>query len=114
LIDDTASVACWGSNLFKQLGTGDTANNNGTPAKVNLPAGARRLYGGDNGMCVVLVDGRAACFGWNTYDLFITPMPNQATPFMMPGLTSVAGLAVGHPAGHFAWTTEGSVLGWGS
>ncbi len=71
LLDD-ASVKCWGSNQYGQLGLGDSADRGDAPGEMgdSLPAvalGAGRtataLTAGDSHTCVLLDDGAVKCWG---------------------------------------------------
>jgi cysteine-rich repeat protein len=68
-----ASVQCWGSNAFGQLGLGHSNHIGddevlGTAvSKVSLGAAVRQIYAGGDNTCVLLTDGSVRCWGRNDY-----------------------------------------------
>ncbi len=71
---DDGSVKCWGSNVYGQLGLGDTANRGDGPnemgddlPKVSLGAGrtAKAIASGASHVCVILDDDTLKCWGQN-------------------------------------------------
>jgi alpha-tubulin suppressor-like RCC1 family protein len=106
------SVACWGDNLFGELGNG-TKTNASTPVMVSGVSGATSIAAGYDHTCVLLAGGSVECWGYNHYgELGDGTTTNSTTPVTVPGLTGVIALA----AGQFhtcALLSGGSVACWG-
>jgi alpha-tubulin suppressor-like RCC1 family protein len=65
---DDGSVWCWGGNGLGQLGIGDpNTSASPQPLEVLLPQPATQLAVGNDHLCVRLLDGAIACWGYNMY-----------------------------------------------
>ena len=67
---DNGSVSCWGWNANGQLGTGDTSNENPSPAltsSLGIGRTAVALSTGGSHTCAILDDGSVSCWGKNWY-----------------------------------------------
>jgi hypothetical protein len=61
----SGGVACWGANLYGQLGNGSTSDSD-TPVKVTgLENGVAAVTAGLYHSCAILNGGAATCWGWN-------------------------------------------------
>lgn len=112
----------WGSGSFGQLGNGSTSNS-GTPAKVSLPVGSivsdfagsvTSIGSGGGGFAAaVLSDGALKMWGNNSNGQLGDGTTTQKnTPFSVPGMVTVAKVALG--AAHtLALLTNGTVSAWG-
>lgn len=112
-----SGTVCWGQNDVGQLGIGTTSTT-ATPTIVTYPGGktAKRIAAGVEHSCAVQSDDTLACWGDNTagqlgLDPGITAQANA--PVTVPGLTGVAGVAVGL-AHTCIVTTANAVQCWGS
>jgi alpha-tubulin suppressor-like RCC1 family protein len=63
---EDGSAACWGNDLYGQLGNGATTNSS-IPVLVSLPAGDKvvAISASDNHACAVLDNSSVACWGRN-------------------------------------------------
>lgn len=69
VVTNTASVACWGNNVYGQVGDSTTTDRSVptlADGGVLAAATASRVYVGGSYSCAVLSTGRAACWGWNS------------------------------------------------
>ena len=71
---DNGTVKCWGSNVYGQLGLGDTVNRGDAGSQMgdNLPVvdlgtnrTARKIVAGDRHNCAILDNGTIKCWGGN-------------------------------------------------
>ncbi|KAF8058349.1 UVR8 [Scenedesmus sp. PABB004] len=99
LNDGTA--LCWGSNWAGQLGDGSTGDSS-VPVPVKWPGGApltgvASIAAGVHHTCATLVNGTAACWGWNGYGMLGSGVisNNQASPVIVSGRTGVTLIAGG-------------------
>jgi Alpha-tubulin suppressor and related RCC1 domain-containing proteins len=120
LLED-GSVACWGRNNYGQLGVGDTTNRI-TPVLVSnigtiLPK-AVAITNGYAHTCVLLEDGRIACWGDNYYgQLGDGTTTQRTTPVLVSNIGTILPKAVAIAAGDLhtcALLANGSVACWGS
>lgn len=58
----TATIKCWGSNTFGQLGTGNTASSN-TPIDVITLTNVTAISAGELHTCALLATGKVNCWG---------------------------------------------------
>lgn len=116
LLDDRGSVACWGNNDQGQVGAGSTEPALLVPTRVRLDRNARSLRAGDQSICALLDDASVACWGAAYRGIFIDAKDAQRAPLRLSALDGreVVSLATGMPAGHYATTKSGAVLGWGT
>jgi CSLREA domain-containing protein len=114
LLDD-ASVRCWGSNFYGQLGNG--SNTNATrPVTVPGLTGITSIAGGmRNGhTCAVLGDQTVRCWGLNANgQLGDGTTANSNTPVAVPGLSDVVAISAGH-LHTCAVLGDGTVSCWGA
>ena len=67
---DNGSVSCWGWNADGQLGSGETSNQNPSPAltsSLGIGRTAVALSSGGSHTCAILDDGSVSCWGKNWY-----------------------------------------------
>jgi alpha-tubulin suppressor-like RCC1 family protein len=125
LLDD-ATVQCWGSNQYGQLGastnSGTTTPNPNPVAVVDLGAGrtAVALTAGDDHTCALLDDGTVRCWGLNQFGELGSTTNNGTTdpnPAPAPAIALGAGrtaLAVAGGSSHTcALLDNGTVRCWG-
>lgn len=116
-LDAGGGVACWGSNVFGQAGTGAETQSYPVPTSVQgLPAAVRQLSAGEGHVCAVTVDDALLCWGDNTYgqtgDGSVDPLV-RASPVEVAGLNDAVQISAG--AVHTCATTAGgAVRCWGS
>jgi alpha-tubulin suppressor-like RCC1 family protein len=116
------SVTCWGDNYHGQLGLDPTttAQLTSLSGTLSLPGGhptkAVGLSVGDSHTCVLLSDGRAACWGYNgTGELGDGTTTTRFTPALVgtqPMAAGIRALAAGFTH-HCAVLDNGSVSCWG-
>jgi Alpha-tubulin suppressor and related RCC1 domain-containing proteins len=116
----SGSVACWGKNVYGQLGVGDT-NDRYTPVIVanigtTLPKAIAIAVGEDH-TCALLEDGRVACWGDNYYgQLGDGTTTRRTTPVLVSniGTTLPKAVAIAAGRGHTcALLEDGRVACWG-
>ncbi|HMV65209.1 MAG TPA: hypothetical protein PKA64_00065, partial [Myxococcota bacterium] len=133
LLDD-ATVRCWGSNDYGQLGQGNTtkigdqANEVGNPAVnpvVNFGAGATvaQIGAGEYYSCARLTDGRVKCWGYGQYgrlgigfDTYIGDAANELGDNMAAVDLGVGREAIDLTVGQYhacALLDDGNVKCWG-
>jgi hypothetical protein len=113
---------CWGSNLRDRLGAGPGAPTTPTPVRVKSDLQWRSVSSASSKACAVAVDGRAFCWGWNSYGSLgvVTPDTSAAcsTTECVSAPTAVATserftavkVAETHACG---LTTDGRLYCWG-
>jgi hypothetical protein len=114
VVDDAGALACWGRNLFGDLGTGDLADR-GAPTTVSgLGSGVASVSAGQYHTCAVTTAGGLKCWGSNyNGQLGDGTKIDRSTPVDVSGLTSgVAAVAAGARM-TCALTTGGGVKCWG-
>jgi alpha-tubulin suppressor-like RCC1 family protein len=107
-------VSCWGSNLYGQLGIGNTQDQ-ASPAPVGGLADAIWLAAGTFHVCALRSDGTVFCWG-NAADGRLgngMASGSQPAPEAVPGLGSMAGVAAGG-AHTCAWSSIGQIFCWGN
>ena len=110
-------VACWGENTDGQVGNG-TLDLAWTTPQATLPAGsASALRAGETHTCAARPNGTVACWGSNAFGKLgfgygVAGREVVTTPTAVPGLSGVAGVALGltHTC---ALRTNGTVACWG-
>lgn len=116
-LDGSGAVACWGSNVIGQAGTGAETQFYPVPTAVQgLPAAVRQLSAGDRHVCAVTVDDALLCWGDNTFGQTgggdVDPLV-RASPVEVAGLSDAVQIAAG--AVHTCATSAGgAVRCWGS
>jgi alpha-tubulin suppressor-like RCC1 family protein len=109
-------AACWGSNVFGDLGSGSTAIDSAIPLTVSNLTGATELASGNEHVCALLAGGSASCWGdneWGQLGDGTSGEPSDArTPMVVMGLTGATELAAGllHTCARMA---TGAVECWG-
>lgn len=91
-------VACWGSEISGQSGTGQCINKSGCqPVTVPLAGSAKELAVGPNHFCALLQSGVVQCWGDGSHgELGLGYNVTFAkTPTTVPGLIGVAGISAG-------------------
>jgi alpha-tubulin suppressor-like RCC1 family protein len=107
------SVACWGGNLFGQVGSGRSSDSEPSPVEVVLPAPALQITAGSSMTCALLTDHRVACWGSNGHgELGDGTTTDRSTPVIIPSLADVLEVSAG--ADHVcARRVGGRVSCWG-
>jgi alpha-tubulin suppressor-like RCC1 family protein len=59
------TVACWGRNVFKQLGNDAAGESSPLPVAVSGLGGVQQIAAGSSHTCARLADGTARCWGYN-------------------------------------------------
>jgi alpha-tubulin suppressor-like RCC1 family protein len=89
-------VFCWGSNSFRQIGTGDTAAVYSTPAPAAGSLEFASVSTGSDHTCALTREGRGYCWGSNTFgELGIGPGGSGATPSAVAGDLTFATISTG-------------------
>ncbi len=107
------TVACWGYNLYGQLGNGTTGAGSTTPIVVSGLTGVVQVVSSDLSTCALLAGGTVECWGDNNYgSLGLPGSPAEVTtPTAIPGLSGVTAIAMG--AADCALLSSGTVEYWG-
>lgn len=111
----TGGVACWGQNIWGQLGGGTTAGQSSTPVNVvGLTGAITGLAAGERHNCALTPTGGVKCWGDNLYGQLGNGSNNpSSTPVNVSGLTGgVTAIAAGYDH-TCALTTGGDVKCWG-
>jgi len=117
-IRESGRVYCWGSNGQGNLGRGTNSFDVGWPGQVSALPDAIGIYGNiaaasGGTLCALKVDRTVACWGRGASYLTGNGTTNhQFSPFVVPGLTKVATLALGVANG-CAVKQDGTVHCWG-
>jgi alpha-tubulin suppressor-like RCC1 family protein len=127
VISTDGSVRCWGDNQWSQLGDGTTADRNTSVAVPGLTVQQIRLTAYDHHTCVVGVDRRVFCWGYNPFgeagggtESVATP---QAVQFNGADLAGITQLEVGQAVNSALMATaqwrcalhsDGRVFCWGN
>jgi alpha-tubulin suppressor-like RCC1 family protein len=105
------TVACWGYNLWGQLGDGTTIDSS-TPRTVSNSDSVTAIAAGCNHTCALLSSGSVECWGnKNTFDLSGGPR-GSSTPELVPDLTGATDVAAGEND-TCALLVDGTVACWG-
>ena len=88
-----ATVSCWGSNVYGQLGIGTKINSN-TPALVPGLQDVIAITAGEDQSCALLSDRSVKCWGANWGNQI--GAAESTTPITLQGFTGVAQLALGY------------------
>ncbi|MFN7471765.1 MAG: RCC1 domain-containing protein, partial [Roseiflexaceae bacterium] len=113
-IQNTGKVFCWGDNTYGQLGDGTTTDS-ATPVEVtSLSLSATQIEVGDDSSCAKVGSGAFYCWGRNTSQLGIAPIPgaNVTTATQITALPTLRRIEMGeyHTCGI---NTTGSMFCWG-
>jgi alpha-tubulin suppressor-like RCC1 family protein len=109
-------AACWGVNVFGDLGSGSAAEDSATPMVVSNLSGATQLASGNEHVCALLAGGTASCWGndeWGQLGDGVSGEENDvSTPVPVTGLTGATQLSAGllHTC---ALLGSGGVVCWG-
>lgn len=110
----TSGVACWGDNLFGQLGDGTTSDRYTAVTSVGLSTGIQSIELGYYHSCALTTVGSVKCWGRNNYGQLGDSTTTQRTAAIEPNGLSAAVHEV--KLGYYhtcALTTLGSVKCWG-
>ncbi len=110
-----ASVRCWGSDAWGELGDdAGNASHRTTEAALGVRAGAVQVVAGGDHTCARFADGSAQCWGnGNTGELGDgVTAKSRYVPVVVSGLMGAAALAAGS-FGTCARMTDGTVRCWG-
>ncbi len=110
------SAACWGMNVFGDLGSGSAAEDSSTPVAVSNLSGATQLASGNEHVCALLAGGTSSCWGndeWGQLGDGVSGAENDvSTPVAVTDLAGATQLAAGllHTC---ALLGSGGVVCWG-
>ncbi len=116
VVTTAGAAKCWGYSTSQALGLGVTQNMALTPAQVyGLTSGVSRVVTGVNHTCAILADTSVRCWGANANaELGLGAAGGaQNSPQVVPGLTGVTDLALGHDSS-CALMADTTVKCWGS
>ena len=98
-VREDGTAACWGWNLFGQLGTGTSGDIRNTPVPVAGLTNVRAIAAGNEHTCALHQDSTASCWGKNDFgqvgDGTAGAQAFRPTAARVPGLTGVVALAAG-------------------
>ncbi|KAF8059687.1 yciC [Scenedesmus sp. PABB004] len=96
LVLQDATLSCWGSNRFGQLGDGTTEDRL-SPVVVPGLSGVVAVSAGTRHTCVAHADGSASCWGANDFgQLGDGTTQQRLSPVKVPGLANVIHIAAGY------------------
>jgi alpha-tubulin suppressor-like RCC1 family protein len=113
-LDAQGFLYAWGSNVYGQLGLGDTVDRTTPQWVTSAPTGITQLSAGESHTIIRTIDGRVWVCGGNYKDqlgipggdiLVLTPLPG------LPHATHVSGVNAAHT---IARTWDGDLFAWGS
>lgn len=114
---DTGSVACWGSNLFGELGLGDIdppITSSSRPRTVSALTDVEEVAVGTTFACARRSDGTVACWGDNTAgQLGNGTLVSSPSPVVVSGLDHAVAIAAGHDFACAVLEEKGNVKCWG-
>jgi len=106
LSDNGGTVACWGSNFFRELGN-DNPENQAVPAVVANLKGMIAVASGSFHTCALKNDGTVSCWGAGPANSFWS-----ATPATVPGISDAIAVVAGRDQ-DCALKSPGTVACWG-
>lgn len=110
-VRQTGGVACWGSNVAGQLGTGDTMMS--TIPVTTMVTSAKRVVSGASHSCALGMTGTIKCWGHNGNGrIGVGTRVGSSSPVAVGSLSDISELAVGgdHSCARQA---EAGILCWG-
>ncbi len=112
---DDGQAACWGYNIWGQLGNGTTSNQNPTPTNVSMITDAVAIEVGGKHACAVRASGAVSCWGYNDFgQLGNGTTTRSSVPVDVAPLMDAAGIATGSGLGHScAERANGAIDCWG-
>lgn len=115
-LDYFGNVFSWGSNIYGQLGTGNTTSMN-SPVKVNLNYPIKDLAAGNGFSLALRSNGLVYTWGVNSSgQLGLGTLENTSTPLQVSSVIetlTMAGVAAGEKHA-MAITNDGDIYGWGN
>jgi alpha-tubulin suppressor-like RCC1 family protein len=112
VIDAVGAVFCWGSNMFGQLGSGESGANQAYFVQAVLSEPAAAIAAGGFHTCAVTSSGKLYCWGNGSAGQLGNGQSQSTTPVEVPGLSSVAMVSAG--GNHTCAISSGSLHCWGS
>ena len=115
---NNGNVACWGNNIWGQLGHPPSYDVPGhidptKPVDVPFTSGAIQVVAGYQHSCALMPDRTVWCWGWNLWgQLGLGDTSNRDSPAQVPGLAGVDEIAAG--AAHTCARLGGAVKCWGT
>jgi len=106
------TTACWGSNLYGKVGTGEASTFERAPNDLPLP-GLSELALGSYHACAIVSAGRLACWGRNDFGQSYGDESPRLDVVVQPGFASLRHVAVG-TAHSCVVRPEGEVDCWGA
>ena len=109
------TVACWGNNVYGQVGNGTTGAWQLAPVTVTGLTNATSISTSGSHTCALRSDGTVVCWGsGNMGELGNGTLADSPTPVTVTGLTTATSVTAGSSIGTCATRADGSVACWGS
>jgi alpha-tubulin suppressor-like RCC1 family protein len=113
VVREDHTVACWGDDIFGQLGDGNTNTRSAAPVDVKDLTDAKAIAAGAAFSCAIRETGEAVCWGDNLAgQLGNGTKTPSAVPVPVSDLTGVVAISCGE-AHACAVTTDGKAWCWG-